>query len=164
MAATLTIDRSNLGLADLVIGTNDATGFTLDPSFSMGTVSWRKATSEAPNVPGRTMGDYTRDTMVTTGSIKCYGLDTDTDPTVGLQSRISEVITALTQVDPTEGFRPFTMTYTHGTAVYKWTCTEPGDCSPGDDGGVLSDMEMADNFQSIHFANVRDPIPLEGPI
>lgn len=163
MAATLTISRANLSLDDLVIGSDDSTGYTLDPDFSMGSVAWRKKTEQADNVDGRVMTDYARDTMVVTGSIHCHA-DPTTETEVDLQNRIGALIDALTQVDPTLGFQPFTMTYTHGAAVYQWTCTEPADCSPGSDGGVLSDAEMASLTQAIHFAVVRDPIPLAGPI
>lgn len=159
MAATLTIDRSNLpgSLADLVIGVDPDDGFTLDPSLSIGSITWRKETSEAANVAGREMVDYTRDTSVVTGSVTCWGTDAD-----DLQDRIAELVEALTQVDPTDGFSKFTMTYTHDAAVYSWKCTEPADITLTN--GALDDAEMAQFFQSFSFEIVRNPIPTAGPI
>lgn len=158
MSATLTIDRSNLSLEDLVIGQDVSSGFTLDPQLSIGDVTWRKRTEEADNVAGRYMGDYAREFSEVRGSITCYGDDEE-----DLQDRLAEIITALTQGAQTAAFQPFPMTYTHGAAVYQWTCTEPGDCTPGAS-GTLDDTEMAALMQPVGFVIVRNPIPIQGPI
>lgn len=161
MSATLTIDRSNLpgSLPDLVIGQDVASGFTLDPALSIGAVTWRKRIADvSDNVAGRQMIDCVRETAEVRGSITCHGDDED-----DLQDRLAEIITALTQVDPTAGFQTFTMTYDHGSAAYKWTCTEPGDCTPGIS-SELNDQEMAALMQPVGFVIVRNPIPLQGPI
>lgn len=161
MAATLTIDRSNLALADLVVGADAATGYTLDPGLSIGSVTWRKHVEQEANVAGRQLIDYVRDVSAVSGSITCHGTSE-----ADLQAKLSALITALTQVDATLGFQTFTMTYTHGAAVYQWTCTEPADCTIGGEGssGALNDMEMAQYLQPLGFTIVRDPIPLSGPI
>lgn len=158
MSATLTIDRSNLSLADLVIGADVTSGFTLDPALKIGDVTWRKRVEESNNVAGRQMTDYTRDTTEVVGSITCHGDDEE-----DLQDRLAEIIAALTQVDDTAGFQSFTMTYTHGAAVYRWKCTEPADCVPGAS-GQIEDAEMAAFMQPVGFTIVRNPIPLDGPI
>lgn len=159
MAATLTIDRTNLSLAALVIGSDTSTGYTLDPSIKLGDVIWRKHTEQAPNVAGRQLIDYVRDATEAAGSITVHGTS-ETD----LQTKLGALITALTQVDAANGFASFTMTYTHGSAVYQWTCTEPADCIPGTATGTVDDMEMAAFMQSVQWTVVRDPIPLQGPI
>lgn len=156
MSATLTIDRTNLSLTPLVIGPDPSTGYTLDPALTIGSVTWRKQTSTASNVPGRTLGDYTRDVSAAVGSITCHGSD-ETD----LQNLLGDLIDALTQT--AGGFAPFTMTYTHGAAVYQWTCTEPADLTFGE-GETLNDAEMATFTQPVAFTVTRDPIPLAGPI
>jgi hypothetical protein len=158
VTATLTVDRSALSLPDLVIGVDIASGYTLDPKLRIGDVIWRKETSEAPNVPGRTLGDFTRASTEVVGSITCHG-----SSEANLQSLLGTLIAALTQVTAS-GFAPFPMTYTHGTAtVYRWTCTEPGDLTLGDQSG-LDDAELASFVQAVGFTVVRDPIPLAGPI
>lgn len=158
MAATLTIARTNLSLSALVLGQDVSTGFTLDPQLSIGDVTWRKRTEEQDNVAGRYMTDYVRAASEVRGSVTCYGDDEE-----DLQDRLAEIITALTQVDATLGFQEFNMTYTHGTAVYKWACTEPADLTPGVS-GTLEDSEMANLMQPVGFVIVRNPIPIEGPI
>lgn len=158
MSATLTVSRTNLSLSDLVLGVDPNTGFTLDPQLSIGSVTWRKTIADrTANVAGRQMIDYTREECIAAGSVTCYG-STETD----LQSKIATLITALTQIDATAGFQPFTMTYTHGTATYSWTCTEPADVTPTT--GSLDDAEMAVFIQSFRFEIQRDPVALSGPI
>lgn len=159
MGATLTIDRTNLSLTDLVIGTDTTTGYTLDPGLKLGDVTWRKHTEESENVAGRQLIDYVRDSTEVRGSITVHGMS-ETD----LQTKMGALITALTRVDDTLGFQAFPMTYTHGAAVYQWTCTEPGDLTIGSSTDQLDDMEMASFLQSVGFVIVRDPIPLAGPI
>lgn len=157
MGATLTIDRTNLSLAALVIGTDTSIGYTLDPSLKLGDVIWRKHTEESQNVAGRQLIDYVRESTEAVGSITIHGTS-ETD----LQTKLGALITALTQVDATLGFQPFTMTYTHGAATYQWTCTEPADCTLG--AATVDDMEMANFLQAVTWTVVRDPIPLAGPI
>lgn len=166
MAGELEIDRTFLSLDPLVISNDETDGVTLDREFSMGTVTWRKATSEQPNVPGRTMGDFTRDTSTVTGGITCYG-STPTE----LQTRIGIVIAALVQVDPDLGFPDdgYLMTYRHidgsDTATYQWRCTEPADCTlGGSPDGAIADDEMASLIQPVKFQVVRKSIPVQGPI
>lgn len=159
MTASLTVDRSNLSLPDLVFGQDLATGFVIAPGLSFGTVTWRKHTEQSDNIAGRQLIDYVRDASVVSGTALIAGTNE-----TSLQSRISEAITALTQVDATLGFQTFTLTFTHGAAVYSCTATEPGDITPGDD-GVFDDMLMEGNFiQPLGFTIVRNPIALSGPI
>lgn len=161
MTASLTIDRSNLSLGDLVFGQNPSTtGFVLAPGLSFGTVTWRKHTEEEQNVAGRQLIDYVRDTSIISGTVEIYGSNE-----ADLQSKISEAIAALTQVDATLGFQTFTLTFSHGGTLYRCTATEPGDVSPGDD-GVFDDVAMDNgNFmQPLSFTIVRNPIPVLGPI
>lgn len=158
MAATLTIDRTNLTLAALVVGTDTTTGYTLDPALKLGDITWRKRTEESANVAGRQLIDYVRESTEASGSITVYG-STETD----LQTKLGALITALTQVDATLGFQSFTMTYAHGAATYQWTCTEPADCTIGT-AGAADDMELANFMQAVSWTVVRDPIPLQGPI
>lgn len=158
MTVSLVIDRSALSLTDLTFGRDSDTGFVLAPGLSFGTVTWRKQTSEQSNVPGRAMGDYTRDTSIVAGTVEIYGTDE-----VDLANKIGEAIEAMTQT--ASGFTPFTITFNHGAAVYQCTATEPGDVTPGED-GVFDDVAMDNgNFmQMLTFSIVRDPIPLQGPI
>src|SRR4051812_31765770 len=158
MAATLTISRANLSLADLVVGSDYTTGYTLDPALKLGDIIWRKHVEESQNVAGRQMIDYVREATEAAGSITVYGSN-ETD----LQTKLGTLITALTQVDVTLGFQSFTMTYAHGAATYQWTCTEMADCTIGAS-SAIDDMEMANFMQSVAWTVVRDPIPLAGPI
>lgn len=158
--ATLTIDRSNLSLSDLVFGTDPSTGYVLAPGLSFGTVTWRKATSDAPNVADREMTDYTRDTASISGGVDLYGTSES-----NLQTKLGVVIAALTQVDATNGFQKFPVTFTHGAAVYSATVTEPGDVTPGDEDGVFPDDTMDGYFiLPVRFVLVRNPIALAGPL
>lgn len=162
MAGTLTIDRTNLGLGDLVFGNDPETGFVLAPGLSFGTITWRKNTQgeDQFNVAGRQLIDYCRASTTVAGTVEIYGASE-----ADLQSKIGEAITALTQVDGTSGFQTFTITFSHGGTLYRCTATEPGDVTPGDD-GVFDDVAMDNgNFiQALGFAIVRDPIPLLGPV
>src|SRR4051812_40290154 len=99
MGATLTIDRTNLTLSALVIGTDTSSGYTLDPAVKLGEITWRKHTEEEQNVAGRQLIDYVRDTTEASGSITVYGTS-ETD----LQTKLGVLVTALTQVDATLGF------------------------------------------------------------
>jgi hypothetical protein len=160
VSATLTIDRTNLGLGDYVIGVDPAAGRTLDPALSIGSVTWRKETEVEKNVAGRTMTDYTRAEASVVGSLTLHASDE-----VDLQTKLAEAIEALCQVDPVDGFRQFPMTYEHGAAIYQWTCTEPADVTPGASStAVLDDAELAVFVQAVGFTIIRDPIALQGPI
>lgn len=160
MAGTLTVSRANLSLGNLVFGADASTGFVLSPGLSFGTIDWRKTYPPSPaNVAGRQMIDCVREASVIEGAVDLYAVS-ETD----LQDKIGEVITALTQVDATAGFQTFTVTFAHGTALYRATVTEPGTVTPGAD-GVFDDEQMDGYFmQSLGFVLPRDPIPLLGPI
>lgn len=158
MAAHLTIDRSNLGRDDLVIGDDPDTGYTLGKEISLGAITWKKTiAAESNNVPGRVMTDFARASTTAAGSIVCHGDDEE-----DLQSKLRRIIRALTQVKNGQ-FHSYTMAYHHGAAVYKWRNTEPADVTPGD-AEELDDEAMTAFIQPVRFTVVRHPIAILGPI
>lgn len=151
MSATLTITRTSLALADLVVPSYEADGVTpvysLDPRFAPGSQETSPIWVQSPFTAPIQVGEVPQPSVQQI-PIHAYGAD---EPQ--LWSRMTDLVTAFRQLS-------YQITYAHGTYSTTWKCG-PASYGPGD-GEAFADDELASLMQAVVFTVPRQYTPVSG--
>ena len=154
MTYSLTISRTSLSLADLVV---PSTGYEMgEGTFGPGGVTWNLGYAGSRFVDGDALVDARKANSNLAGVLRVVA-DEGSDPTV-LQSREAVLVTALSQFAYTV---TFTQTVGATSVTYSWSC-QPANVSPS--GGAFLDYHRNMLIQEFDVTIPRSAVPVSGPI